>query len=278
MTRIYLILMSIFAVSLSSCSQAAPADPVPEHETLRIASEVLGEERVINVWLPPQYSAQGEGRFPVLYMPDGGVKEDFPHIANTLAELIADGRVSPAILVGIENTERRRDLTPASTADFDKAIAPQTDGARAFRRFIADELIPEIEDRYRTDGRRAIIGESAAGLFVIDSFFRSNELFQTYIAFDPALYWNDRELVRMASDRLGDGLGRGTKLWFAASSASDIEPPTKALARVFEQRAAEGLEWRFVPRPQDQHSTIFRATKAEAMQWALWKDKPATSE
>ncbi|MEM7561320.1 MAG: alpha/beta hydrolase, partial [Planctomycetota bacterium] len=66
---------------------------------------------------------------PVLYMPDGGIKEDFPHIANTLAKLIAENTIPPMILVGIENTERRRDLTGPSEVAAEETIAPLTDGA-----------------------------------------------------------------------------------------------------------------------------------------------------
>ena len=36
-------------------------------------------------------------------------------------------------------------------------------GSAAFRAFIAEELVPEIERRYRTSGARGIIGESLAG-------------------------------------------------------------------------------------------------------------------
>ena len=71
---------------------------------------LVNEDRTINVWTPPGYNESIDS-FPVLYMPDGGIKEDFPHIANTLAKLIKENEIPPYILVGIENTERRRDLS-----------------------------------------------------------------------------------------------------------------------------------------------------------------------
>src|SRR5437016_1377724 len=76
-----------------------------------LPSEVLGELRRINVYTPPGYDAHAEARFPVLYMPDGGLDEDFPHVTNTVQELVTEGTMCPFIVVGIENTERRRDLT-----------------------------------------------------------------------------------------------------------------------------------------------------------------------
>jgi enterochelin esterase-like enzyme len=43
-------------------------------------------------------------------MPDGGIDEDFPHVVNTVDSLIALGAIRPVIVVGIPNTQRRRDL------------------------------------------------------------------------------------------------------------------------------------------------------------------------
>ena len=57
-------------------SRAQQPDPIPAHDSLQIASQIMGETRRINIWLPPQY-AQSQASFPVLYMPDGGLGEDF---------------------------------------------------------------------------------------------------------------------------------------------------------------------------------------------------------
>ena len=44
-------------VALTSCSNASqPNDPIPEHETFKIQSKQVGEERVINVWTPENYN------------------------------------------------------------------------------------------------------------------------------------------------------------------------------------------------------------------------------
>jgi len=108
----------------------------------------------------------------------------------------------PFILVGIENTERRRDMTgPTENAD-DKKIAPRVGGSEAFRRFIGQELIPRVKARYRTTRESAIVGESLAGLFVVETFLLEPSLFDTYIAFDPSLWWNNRKLVDGAAKRL----------------------------------------------------------------------------
>ncbi len=75
------------------------------------------------------------------------------------------------ILVGIENTQRRRDLTGPTEDEEDKKIAPVVGGSEKFRAFINNELFTEINKRYRTGSEKGIIGESLAGLFVMKTFY-----------------------------------------------------------------------------------------------------------
>lgn len=266
-TRIVVLVLVVTALVGCNKQQLAP-DPLPEHETFKIESSVVGETRTICVWLPPAYTASQDS-LPVLYMPDGGIKEDFPHIANTLAKLVAEGSIPPTILVGIENTERRRDLTGPSEVASDEKIAPLSDGASKFREFIVDELFPEIDRRYRATDRRAIIGESAAGLFVVEILFLRPEMFDSYMAFDPALYWNDRYLVKTAKEHLASLPDSKIKFWFAGSDASDIQPHTRELQSILKASAPISLEWTYSDQPEEKHNTIFRATKEQAIKWTL---------
>src|SRR5690606_29202077 len=133
-------------------------------------SAVLGETRRINVYAP--VPATPEAPLPVLYMPDGGIDEDFLHVAGLVQVSTMNGTMRPFLLVGIANTQRRRDLTGPTENEEDRQIAPVVGGSAAFRRFIRDELIPAIDARYATTGERAIVGESLAGLFVVETFLR----------------------------------------------------------------------------------------------------------
>ncbi|PKG51491.1 alpha/beta hydrolase [Olleya sp. 1-3] len=243
-------------------------DPIPEHDTFTIASKAVNETRVITVWTPPEYKTSTT-TFPVLYMPDGGIKEDFSHIANTLAELIKSKSISPIILVGIENTDRRRDLSGFSKVKEDEQYCPLTDGAKNFRAFITDELFPEINSRYRTNERKGIVGESLAGLFVVETMLLKPDTFNFYIAMDPSLWWNDMHLVKTASDKLAALNNKEIKFWFAGSNAKDISIATNTLDKLLKAEAPENLIWQYSDAPNEQHNTIFRATKDKAFKWTL---------
>src|SRR6478609_4899166 len=117
------------------------------HDSIVVQSRALHEARPINVHLPAEYR-DSERRFPVLYMPDGGMAEDFPHVVRAVDSLISLKVIPPTIVVGIPNTERRRDLTGSTRVASDSAVAPHVGGSAAFRSFIRDELIPAIDARY----------------------------------------------------------------------------------------------------------------------------------
>lgn len=265
----YNLLFIVF--TLTSCSNASqPNDPIPEHETFKIQSKQVGEERVINVWTPENYKASKDS-LSVMYMADGGINEDFPHIANTLAKLIKEKKIKPLILVGIENTQRRRDLTGFTEVAKDKEIAPVVGGSEKFRAFIKDELFPEINKRYRTTTEKSIIGESASGLFVMETFFLTPQMFDNYIAFDPSLWWNNHYLVRTAKEHLAKFPTSEKRIWFAGSDAEDVSPFTKELADIFTVVNKENVKWKFSDEPKEKHTTIFRATKEKAIIWTLNK-------
>lgn len=249
-------------------SQAQNQDPIPEHQTFHIESKEVNETRVINVWLPTEYANSSEN-FPVLYMPDGGIQEDFPHIANTLKELIDTKKIRPFILVGIENTVRRRDLTPPTTVAKDKEVAPVVGESAKFRAFIENELMPKIKEDFRTTEETGIIGESLAGLFIMETFFLQPDLFDHYIAMDPSIWWNNQNLVKEAKTHLASFPAENKTLWFAGSKAKDINKHTKSLEEILKTSAPENLKWNYSNEPKEQHHTIYRATKEKALIWSL---------
>ena len=261
--KLALFLLASVAVRSLAAEEAAP--PTPPHVTFTMESKAVAETRRINVYTPPGYEAAKDTRFPVLYMPDGGMQEDFPHLSTTIDTAIRAGEMRPLILVGIENTERRRDVTGPTEVEEDRKIAPRVGGSAAFRRFIADELMPEIGRRYRVTDETGIIGESLAGLFIVETFFLQPELFDTYIALDPSLWWNNEELVKKAGERLKTRKElRGTTLSLSAAE-KDIAAATARLAEILRANPPAGLSWQYKPRPDLRHDNIYRSVSPQVL-------------
>jgi predicted alpha/beta superfamily hydrolase len=263
--------ISLFVVAACGHAPSPSTKPAPSStavaalgETITLDSKVLGEKRVINVYLPPDY-AKG-GTFPVLYMPDGGMKEDFPHVVGAVDVSSKNGVIRSVIVVGIENIERRKDLAGPTVVDEEKKAAPKAGGSDKFRAFLRDELKPMIAARYRTTAESAIIGESLAGLFVVETMIVEPELFDGYIAVDPSVWWNEQTTARLASTRFAQWKAAGGKRLYVANSSegdeSGIEMITTAL-----RIQAPPVVWKYEPMPDELHLTIYPRAALRGIRW-----------
>jgi len=189
-------------------------------------------------------------------------------VAGLVQVSVGNGTMRPFVLVGIENTERRRDMTGPTQNEADKRIAARVGGSAAFRRFIRDELMPEVKTRYRTTDETAIVGESLAGLFVIETFLLEPDLFDAYIAIDPSLWWNDQQLVKSAAERLRARSKLDAALWFA-NSGEERGDGIERFAAAVQANAPSGLRWHFEPMPQEKHATIYHPAALKAFRAVL---------
>lgn len=278
MSRLLLFFAATFVVWMTrslppAAGQTDKAAPLVLGETFIIDSAVVKEKRRINVYLPPGYGDKPEPRYPVLYMPDGGMAEDFIHVAGLVQVLVGNGTMRPFILVGIENTQRRRDMTgPTENAD-DKKIAPQVGGSKEFRQFIRKELMPEVKSRYRTNDETAIVGESLAGLFVVETFLLEPDLFDTYIAFDPSLWWNNQKLLEESPGLLRSRPRLEKTVYFASSNEKNIIKNAERLEEILKREAPRGIRWHYEKMPEETHATIYHPAALKAFR-SLFKPPP----
>jgi hypothetical protein len=245
----------------------APAEearePIAIGETFTLHSEVLDETRRINVFEPTKYGEAAEKPLPVLYMLDGGIDEDFLHVAGLMQVFVSNGSMGPFLLVGIENTDRQRDMTGPSEDPEDLAMAETIGGANSFRTFIREELFAEIERRYEVSSERALMGESLAGLFVVETLLEAPEMFETYVAADPSVWWNRYALNETAAGRLASEAAEGRRLFLAASrEASGAERFRTFVDEL--GRPEVRIQLVYSPMPDESHATLFHPAAMKA--------------
>jgi len=256
-----------------SAGRVSAAEAAPQHERLKLTSTAVNEVRRINVYLPPGYDADPSSRYPVLYMLDGGEAEDFPHLTGAADRLIREGALRPFIVVGIENTVRRRDMTGPTQDAEDLKVTSDPGGAPSFRKLLSAELMPAVQSRYRVTDESAVIGESLAGLFVVDTLLQQPDVFDTYIAIDPSLWWNRRGAVREAPKQLATLAGHKVRLVLTAGGEQSNGPEVDAFAAVLQEDAPASLVWTYTPRPDLRHDNIYRGTE-EALLVAVFGQPP----
>ncbi|HEX8281701.1 MAG TPA: alpha/beta hydrolase-fold protein, partial [Chthoniobacterales bacterium] len=181
-----------------------------------------------------------------------------------------NGTMRPFILVGIENTERRRDMTGPTENAEDRKIAPRVGGSEAFRKFVRDELMPAVKARYRTNNETAVVGESLAGLWVVETLLLEPDLFDTYVAFDPSLWWNGEHLLKIAPEQLGKAAKLEKTLYFAGSS--DFGELGQRFAEVLTKSAPAGIKWHYEKMPEEKHATIYHPAALRAFRFVFKAD------
>ncbi len=256
------------AATAAAALVPAAARAVTPDGTFMVDNRVLGGQRRVNIALPPGYAGSRK-RFPVLYLLDGGtVQEDFPKITDFVAQMTAAGTLAPMIVVGIEGVDRKHDLThPATFAD-DLKLLPQSGGSAAYRRFLVDELRPWVKARYRTNGQSGLIGESLAGLFVVETFLREPKAFDAYLAASPSLWWDDQSLSRQASTLLSQGGFKGRRLYLSiGDEGTTMQAGVDRVVAALKAAPPKGLVWRYDPQPKEHHSTIYDPSAKAGLPW-----------
>ncbi len=242
-----------------------PREDIIIGESFTVDSKVLAEKRRLTVYLPQNYDQEPTRRYPVLYLLDGGAKEDFHHITGIVQVSVSNGLMDPILVIGIENIDRRHDVTPPTENPEDKKSAPRAGGSEKFRAFLKDEVFPLVERDFRGNGERTLIGESLAGLFVVETFLEDPNLFQRYISVSPSLWWNDEFLLKHAAERLKTLPLQGKTLYLTVGDLRDNKAVTDKLADMLRQTAPPGLTWYYEPLPDEEHATMLHAGALRAL-------------
>lgn len=240
--------------------------PIVIGTSYALPSSTYGGTREINVWLPPGYE-DGEAAYPVLYLLDGGAAfQDFHHISG-LAQLgTVNGTTRDVIVVGIASADRRNELA-LPTEDPELITQYPTQGqSDRFRRFVAEEVQPFVEGRFRTNGETALMGESLAGLFVVETFLKAPQLFDAYVAVSPSLWWDGGRLARQAGAHLRDHSDDPrTLILTLGDEGPEMQAPMEVLVAGLRDHAMPGLTWDYTPRPTESHATIYHGAALDAL-------------
>ena len=182
---------------------AAVALPGTERHVLHARSS--GREYHVMICRPAGSPPSAAG-YPILYVLDANAV--FGTVAETVGLRSRRPQVTdivPAVVVGIgyatdeplDPVRRSYDYTPPAALlrlppRPDGTPWPRTGGADEFLDFIAQDLKPAIERGFPIDqSRQALFGHSFGGLFALHALFTRSQMFQSYIAASPSIWWNE---------------------------------------------------------------------------------------
>jgi predicted alpha/beta superfamily hydrolase len=183
-----------------------PAMPVPAAGNLwlhELNSGIFGNTRLVRVWLPPDYDGWGATRYPVLYLNDGQNLFDPAtafggvhwQVGETATRLIAEQRIRPLIIVGIDNTkDRAQEYIPYKSRD------PRVLNAKGkcYPDFLQREVMPLIEERYpvlKGAENMGLGGSSLGGLIALYTQLAAPGVFGRLLIESPSLFVANRKIL-----------------------------------------------------------------------------------
>jgi predicted alpha/beta superfamily hydrolase len=263
---VFLLILGVFTPRMAAGQK--DGDPILAGVSMTIRSKVMQEERPLQVHLPRGYETSTD-RYPVLILLDG--PNNFHHVIGITEFLAANYKTLPMIVVGISNTNRTRDLTPPVGSQPALANAG-VGGADRFLEFIESELLPTIDEKYRSSAYRILAGHSHGGLFTLYSFITRPDLFDAYISIDPSIWWDSGVLNSQLISHLTDQGGLNRTLFVADAtrdkellesldSAANAEVwlgfrKKAQLASWLSAKAPADLKWAVREYPADDHGSV----------------------
>jgi predicted alpha/beta superfamily hydrolase len=212
----------------------------------QFVSNLLDEKHDYIVYVPPQYDAEPDRRYPALYLQDGQNLFDpdtsFIHgkywrVGETADELIVTGAIEPLVIVGIYNTgvHRVEEYTPVE----DKRLGGGR--ADAYGQMLVEELKPLVDHQYRTlpgSENCGLGGSSLGGLVTLYLGLKYTWVFGELAALSPSVWWRNRAILKTVAQikrkpELRIWLDVGTK------ESSRALPDVRAL-----KKALLGKGWR----------------------------------
>jgi predicted alpha/beta superfamily hydrolase len=256
--RILRYILPLLALCATTKADSAQENAIAIGERIILRSEILDEERKLQISLPRGYRNSTDN-YPVVYVLDG--EGQFMQASGAIRFLGKVNRMPQAIVVGIPNTNRNRDLLPPTSNPQDLTRLPDAGRAEAFLAFLTNELRPYMEANYRTWPFHILFGHSGGGLFAVHTFLNAPTAFDAYIASSPSLWWNDHGEARSADTILAQNPERGGILFLSRGQETErMTTSIGKLVKVLQQGDWDNLEWKFkVFAEEDHESSSHRA-------------------
>lgn len=238
-------------------------------------SRLLGEKRTVNIYLPEGYDPYDTVTYPVIYLLDGAADEDFIHVTGLIQfnNFSWIDRVPKSIVVGIVNTDRKRDFTFPTSIKEQKDQYKTAGRSALFIAFLEKELQPFINKKYKGGGANMLIGQSLGGLLATEILLKRPLLFNKYVIISPSLWWDNGSLLNHSSALLEEKFDRRTDVYIGVgkegltpgANPRVMEVDANLLADKIRTTKSKQVTVQFDYLPQEDHATIMHIAVFNAL-------------
>ena len=164
-----------------------------------IVSTALGQERTVHIFLPESFTTT-KRNYPIIFSGDGAFY--YESLVTAARQLSAVGHIPECVVVAVETPERRNDMTPFAMGNANSAGDARAD---KFLTFLARELRPEIESRFRGSSPSVLIGHSHGGVLCHYAAAKWRKDFPFIVALDAPVQLQSNWLEKTLEESIRSG-------------------------------------------------------------------------
>jgi len=268
--KLLFITICFLSVYVSAQTTEVSKTPLNIGEAVTLKSKILSEERVLNIYLPQGYKAQDTLKYPVLYVLDGTMNEDFLHIVGLTQFFNLQYTMPETIVVGIANVDRKRDFTFQTTDKELKAKYPTTGASTKFIMFLESEVQPYIQKNYQVNNTKMLIGQSLGGLLATEVLLKRTELFTHYFIVSPSLWWDNESMLKDAKAYFSAQKDIPLYVYVSVGTEGEVmESEATKLSEMLKRSGKKKLKTDFKFLKDENHASILHQSLTEGFK-LLW--------
>lgn len=240
-------ILTLLLVSLCATAQVhAASTPVTVRGSELRAMKSTNTGRSYDLYIrKPSDFDRNTDKYPVLYLLDG--QWDFKLLDSIVGGLVYDKVMPTIVVVGITYSGDDADYGKLRAMDYTPTPwngAGTSGDAAKFLKFINTEVIPLVEQNYRGDPKRRILGgHSLGGLFTLYAMFTEPAQFWGYLSGSPYLPWDNQILFKQEAEFFAKRKNLPVRLYMAVGGSEDLVVPDVNFSKTLASRNYKGLQW-----------------------------------
>ena len=273
----FTLILVLFIHSLSGQTNKTNESPIRIGTQFILQSKILNEGVKVNVHYPDGYNSSDTTTYPVVYLLDGALDEDFLHIVGLYQFYSFEwiNFVKRSIVVGIVTTDRKRDYTFKTGIKSDSLKYLTSGHSNKFIDYIEKELQPTISKKCKVNNSRTLIGQSLGGLLATEILFKKPNLFTNYYIVSPSIWWDNGSILSNSDTALKD-INSKTIIYIAVGKegltptekSRVMEVDANLLKEKIEQTQNKNVFVYFDYLPNENHTTILHQAINNAIRLA----------
>lgn len=138
-------------------------------------------ERILKIYLPESYDEDEKNTYPVAILLDGELLFDV-YVANSKLFAARDKAPEQIVVAVYQNQNEER----YADCDYSEDTGLPNQESSKFYGFIRDELLPYLDNNYRTSLFKSIMGNTLTGNFINYFFLEPTPVFNAYMNINPS--------------------------------------------------------------------------------------------